>query len=486
MTEQSEAKPRVLILNAPSPDALYINRDLMGGMGVHITFGKKVFSRILAKMKANYVRIPVVQLVYGATILEKQGFPVKVIDAANDGSSTEQVLKEIASWKPAYVLMAVSSSCILHERDVVAAGIKNILPETKIIVVGDMITEMPDLLLPHFDVGVTGEIEHVIGDICTSKNTDEIPGLLINKGTKVYHTADKMRLSGQQQDALPFPAWHLFPYKRYRYYPMIPVAPVVTIQASRGCPYGCGYCPYTKNQGRPWRARSAESIFAEMEYCWKEHKIPGFFFRDPLFTTDFKRVEKLCNLLIESKMPLKFAFETRPELLTEQMIDLLQQAGCTAINFGIEDINPEVLKSISRKPVDPAIITKSIQYCEKKGIRTSCFFILGLPGSTKQTTEENIAFSKQLFPSQVEYKVATPYPGTDLYTLAKKNGWLLHESFDMLTGYSAAMQISPELPPTYLEKRAERAFKDFYFNAAYIAREIGRGRAVKNVLYAFP
>lgn len=475
---------KVMILNPPSSDKSYINRDLMGGMGVHVKFGKNVFAKILSKMKANYVRIPVVQLVYAATLLEKENFEVKVIDAPNQDMPLDVVLANIKEFKPACVIMAISSSCIIFERDIVAGGIKKILPETKIFVVGDMITEMPELLLPYFDLGIVGELEHCIVDLCKGKNPEEMPRLILNKGKTIMKTQNKARLSGKEQDELPFPSWHLFPYQKYRYYPMISVVPVATIQASRGCPYGCGYCPYTKNQGRPWRARSAESIFQEIEGNCKTYGFKGFFFRDPLFTADKQRVEQLCSLIINSNLQIEFAFETRPELLTHELIDILSKAGCSAINFGIEDINPDILKQISRKPVDQNLILDIITYAEKKGIRTSCFFILGLPGSSRKTTDENIAFSKKLFPSQMEYKVATPYPGTDLYTMAKQNKWLLTESLDMLTGYTSSMQVSVELPPAYLEKKADKAFKEFYFSSRYIFREMMRGRMFKNLYFA--
>lgn len=474
---------KVLILNPPAPDASYINRDLMGGMGVHVKFGKELLPKILSKLKANYVRIPVVQLVYAATILEKNQYPLKVIDAPNDNKSLHDVIEKVKEFQPEYVIMAVSSSCIMFERDTVAKGIKEVAPKVKIIVVGDMITEMPSLLLPHFDVGIIGELENCIIELCSGNNPLEIPGLLVNSNKVVIKTKEKQRLSGKQQDELPFPSWHLFPYQKYRYYPMISVAPVATIQASRGCPYGCGYCPYTKNQGKPWRARSAENIFEEIVHDYEKYGFKGFFFRDPLFTTDMRRVETLCRLIIEKGVKIEFAFETRPELLTHSIIDLLKKAGCSAINFGIEDINPDILLRISRKPINQSIIMDAIRYCEQRGIRTSCFFILGLPGSSKKTTEESIAFSRKLFPSQIEYKVATPYPGTDLYQMAKKNKWLLTESLDLLTGYTSSMQVSPELPPMYLEKEADKAFKEFYFSVRYIVREIMRGRLFKNIYF---
>ncbi len=473
---------KVLVLNPPSPDKGYINRDLMGGMGVYVKFGGDFLSKFLSIMKSKFIRIPVVQLVYGATLLEKEGFEVSVIDAGNEGLNLKEVIQRSIELKPDFVLMAVSSSGIIFERDIVAKSLKKELPELKIIVVGDMITEVPSLMLPYFDVSIMGEVENSIINICSGKNLDIIQGLLLNKHGVVINTGESKKIQQEELENLPLPSWNLFPYKTYRYYPLIRKTPVASIQASRGCPYGCGYCPYTKNQGRPWRARSAENIFEEVMHDVKIG-FKGFFFRDPLFTMNLKRVEDLCNLIINNSLNIEFTFETRPELLTRDLINKLSEAGCSSINFGVEDINPEILKMISRKPVEPEKIREVIHYCELKGIRTSCFFILGLPGSTKETIEESIVFSKTLFASQVEYKVATPYPGTDLYHMAKEKGWLINESFDTLTGYTSSMQISTELSPEYLEERANKAFNDYYFSPKYLMRELKRGRIFKHIYF---
>lgn len=473
---------RVLILNPPTPSQGYINRDLMGGMGVYTKFEGGTFAKLFSLLKNSYVRIPVVQLVYAATLLEKNGFELKIIDAANEDLTTDFVINESEKFNPDYILMAVSSSGIIFERDIVAASLKKKTPHAKIIAVGDMISEMPELITPWFDIAIVGEVETNIIDICKDENVEK-SGLIINNNGHVIKTKPANRLPGNELDNLPFPAWHLFPYQKYRYYPMVTKTPVATIQASRGCPYGCGYCPYTKNQGKPWRARSAENIFQEILHD-VNLGFKGFFFRDPLFTLDIKRVDQLCTLIIEKNLDIGFAFETRPELLNATLIKKLHHAGCTSINFGIEDIHPDILKNISRKPLDTTTILNTVHSCEREGIRTSCFFILGLPGSTRETIEETIAFSKKLFASQVEYKVATPYPGTDLYHLAKKNNWLISESFDMLTGYRSSMQISPDLSPEYLEKKTRHALSTYYLAPKYLFREIIRGRIFSNLYFA--
>ena len=63
-------KIKVIVLNPPSPDTSYINRDQMGGMGQKINFGKDIKAKLLSRLKSNFIHLPVVQLVYAATMLE--------------------------------------------------------------------------------------------------------------------------------------------------------------------------------------------------------------------------------------------------------------------------------------------------------------------------------------------------------------------------------------------------------------------------------
>jgi len=474
---------KVLVLNPPTPVNGYINRDLMGGMGVAMRFGGDFFSRLISRVKSNYIHIPVMQLVYGATLLHGAGFDVLVIDASNENKNVDDVLKKASNFNPDFVVMAVSSSGIIFEREVMAASLKKSFPSVKIIAVGDMLTEMPELIQPWFDIDVTGELENNIVSLCKGENPEDIPGLILNKNGQVLKTGPGGRLQQKELEELPLPHWDLFPYKTYRYYPMLTATPVAAIQASRGCPYDCGYCPYTKNQGKQWRARRAENIFEEIIHDMT-YGFQGFIFRDPLFSLDKKRVENLCNMIIDKKIKIQFVVETRPELLDDNLIKKMRAAGCCAINFGIEDIHPDILRNVNRKPIETDRIIERVQQCEQIGIRTSCFFILGLPGSTKQTIEETIQFSKKLFASQTEYKIATPYPGTELYKMAKKNNWLTSESFDVLTGYTSSMQISKELTPEYLEQKSNEAFRQYYFSPRYLLREIVRGRILKNIYFA--
>ena len=475
-------KKRVLVLNPPNPDRNYLNRDLMGGLGVKYEFGNDFLSSFVSKVKNSLIRLPVMQLVYGASLLHEKGFDLMVIDAACEQKKLNEIIPDIKKFSPDYILLAVSSSGFMFERDVVASEMKRIVPNTKIIAVGDMIAQVPNELLPYFDIGIVGDVEESIVNICEGKKLDSINGIIYQENGSLVTASQKALVEKEELEELPFPKWDLFPYKNYRYYPMLHVSPIVSILSSRGCPYGCGYCPYPVSQGKKWRARSAQNIYKEIENGVKKYNVRGFYFRDPLFTLNFKRIEEMCDLIIKNNIKIEFVFETRPELLTHELIDKLHEAGCRSISFGVEDIHPDILKLINRQPVNLEKIKDSVNYCENKGIRTSTFIIVGLPGSTIETIEESIKFSRELLSSQIDYKVATPFPGTQLYNMAKKNRWIKSESYDLLGSYNAQMQISKELTPEYLQARTNRAFKEYYYAPNYIIKNMINGNMFFNAL----
>ncbi len=471
----------ILILNPPGPTNHYINRDLMGGMGQKTNFGRDLKSRIISRLKSNLVHIPVVQLVYAATILAENGFNIKVIDAPNENLNLNQTLEKTKSYNPDFIIMEVSSSCLIFERDVVAKRFKELFPSAKIITTGDTITHDTEQFKQPFDISIFGEVERVILDICKNeKKLSEISGIIYrDENGKIVKNAEKKMLSNEELDILPFPRWDLFPIDKYTYFPLLNRKPVALVQSTRGCPYGCGYCSYPVNQGLKWRARSAKNIVDELEINIKKYGFRAIFFRDPLFTLDKKRIEDMCSLIKERDLDFIFCFETRPELLTTNLLDRLSDAGCRAINFGVEDIHPEILEKILRKPIDIKKIEEVINYAEKIGIRTTCFFIIGLPGSTKQTIKETINFSKALNPSYADFKIATPYPGTYLHKLARGHGWIVKEGYDQISGYNASMQISEELTPEFVEKTCKDAFNSYYLRFSYLKREIFRGTIIE-------
>lgn len=479
---KQKQRKKVLVLNPPSPDESYINRDQMGGMGQKIDFGRDVKARTLAKFKTKFIHLPVIQLVYAATILSKN-HDVLVIDATNEDKTLDQIIKKISRFQPDFVFMAVSSSGVLYERDVVAKRIKIAASRAKIITIGDTISALPSLLEYPFDIGIIGEIEPVVEKIVKNQDLSKIQGIMYFRKNKLTINKYKKFLE-KELDDLPFPKWELFNYRRFTYYPLLLKEPVAPVLSSRGCPFACHYCSYSQNMGVKWRSRSAENVVDEIEMNVNKYGFKGIAFRDPVFSFSRERTKKICDLIKQRKIKVIWACETRPELLNNELIDVMYSAGCRGINLGIESIHENELRNVGRMPLDRKKITDVVNYAEKKGIRITAFFILGLPGSTRKSIDELIKFSLELNPSHAEYKVATPFPGTKLYEKAKQNKWIVFENFEKFGGYSASMRISEELSPEYLEKTSSDSFKRFYIRRKYILRELFRkGLILKSKMF---
>ena len=107
-----------------------------------------------------------------------------------------------------------------------------------------------------------------------------------------------------------------------------------------------------------------------------------------------------------------------------------------------------------------------------RGVRVSGFFILGLPGESRQTIEDTVAFARTLPLNYAEFKIATPYPGTPLMEMATENGWIQSVNVEAFTGYTPSMRISTELDASYLKKAENRAYRAFYFRPRKLLREV--------------
>jgi radical SAM superfamily enzyme YgiQ (UPF0313 family) len=115
-----------------------------------------------------------------------------------------------------------------------------------------------------------------------------------------------------------------------------------------------------------------------------------------------------------------------------------------------------------------------VQHMSDKGIRVSGFFVLGLPGETRKTIESSMDFAMKLPLSYAEFKIATPFPGTPLFELAKQNKWIEQMNIEQYTSYTPSMRMSDELDPDYLNDIASRAYRAFYMQPRRLFRELSR------------
>lgn len=220
-------------------------------------------------------------------------------------------------------------------------------------------------------------------------------------------------------DDLPMPMHHLLPLDSYRI-PMIK-GPYTFIVSSRGCTAGCKYCIKHVTYQYSVRVRSPEKIIEEL---WLLHDlgIHNIHMYADLFTVSRDQVVGLCKLIIEQGLKVRWTCNSRVDYVDEEMLQLMGQAGCWMISWGIESASEDILRR-ARKGAYPDKVERALRWSKQAGIGNWGYFIIGLPGETEETIRQTIDFAKKLPLDLALFHIAAPYPGTPFFFDVIENGW---------------------------------------------------------------
>jgi anaerobic magnesium-protoporphyrin IX monomethyl ester cyclase len=140
--------------------------------------------------------------------------------------------------------------------------------------------------------------------------------------------------------ALGLPSWDLINPVEYPNAPIgafVKSFPLATISCSRGCPHQCTYCANKLIMGRGLRARSKESIIEELDLLYNKYGVREYQIIDDTFTSKRSLAEAVCNEIVNRgwKMNITFPNGVRVESLDEELLKLLEKAGCYSIGMAI-------------------------------------------------------------------------------------------------------------------------------------------------------
>lgn len=254
-----------------------------------------------------------------------------------------------------------------------------------------------------------------------SKETEEhkssIKGLVWRHSTEIIINQDRPFI--KSLDDLPMPLHHLLPLDSYRM-PMIK-GPYTFIVTSRGCPGGCKFCIKHVSYQNSVRLRSATKLYEEIRLLY-EMGIKHIHMYADLFTVNRNQVVELCELLLKDGLKITWTANSRVDYVDEEMLQMMGKAGCMMISWGIESGNDIILKRAHKGyKMDQA--HTALRWAKLAGIKNWGYFIIGLPGETRETIQELISLSKKLPLDICLFHVAAPYPGTPFFFEVVENGW---------------------------------------------------------------
>ena len=232
-------------------------------------------------------------------------------------------------------------------------------------------------------------------------------------------------------DALPFPARHLFPMNKYLSSKNVhnwvyKQQPQTQMTTSRGCPLSCTFCTIHSIWGKKVRFRSPGNVVDEIEMLVKEYKVQEIHFEDDNISINPDRMKKICEEIIKRKLDITW---TAPNgmyvhTLSRELLKIMKKSGCYRVSIGIENGDQEFLKNVLNKALNLKKVIAVVKDLKDLGIESTGFFILGIPGETRNTMNETINFAKRLGLDDAIFSIYAPYPGTKLYELSVQKGYI--------------------------------------------------------------
>lgn len=372
---------------------------------------------------------PPLGLSYIAAVIRQKGLTVAIFDPLPSNDVQEKLSKLLKEHHPKIVGITATTTQILS-----AYELSKIIKETdpKIITVagGPHVTASPIEVInnKYIDIAVVGEGEQTAPElfktILKGEDVKDLKGICYKKNGKAIQNEPAPLI--QNLDEIPFPARDLLDEGWYSKRGSLIRGlwlKTATIITSRGCPGMCVYCSSHITFGRKIRRRSVKNVIEEIKQLVKKYNIQGVFFCDDTMTMDHTWMTEFCNELKKLDKKLVWACQSRVNTVTEELLLKMKEAGCIQIEYGCESGSQKIL-DVLKKNITIEQIIEAFKVTKKAGIRTMANFMIGNPEETQEDVKLTAEFAKKLDADWNEFWITTPYPGSELFQTAKKNGWI--------------------------------------------------------------
>jgi radical SAM superfamily enzyme YgiQ (UPF0313 family) len=399
---------------------------------------------IAAPYPLTEIPSPPLGITYVAAAFIAAGAEVKIFDYIVSGYSKEKLANQLADFQPDAVGIG-SVTMNFYEAQRILQDVKSVDQEIITMMGGPHVSFCARQTLkqyPEIDLIFSGEAEDAIREITPAlsdkKQWRNICGIASRQNGEIIDNGKRGFIA--DVDNIPLPARNLLPVSRYR-----ALGFPVSIITGRGCPNACIFCVGRKMVGSKIRRRKAQNVLDEIEQIIKL----GFErinIADDLFATDKERVDAICKGIMARGLRFSWSAFARVDTVGQEMLEIMAQAGCDSVSFGVETGNPEILKTI-KKGINLEQVRKAVQMCKQAGMIAHASFIVGLPGETKETLAQTEEFAKSLG-IVYGYHFLAPFPGTTVREKVQKydlqiltDDWAKYDANDAIVRTAA---VSPE------------------------------------------
>ncbi len=306
---------------------------------------------------------------------------------------------------------------------------------------------------PMFDAGLIYEWEETALELAIrlrdGLSLDGLKGAIHRTGGRIVV---EERRAPPDLNRLPWPARDHLPMLRYNDdFAYLPI-PNLQMITSRGCPYQCSFCVWIKARygDRHVRFRDPDDVVDEILYCTSKWPFKAVYFDDDTFNISREYVLKLCEAMRRKGMKTPWAAMCRADLFDRETLTACRESGLIAVKYGIESAEQSIIDGVG-KNLDLRKAEEVIRMTREMSIKVHLTMIVGLPGETEQSLRKTWCFVKRIHADYLQFSLATPYPGTDLYEQAGREGWIEAKDWHEYNADSQAAMRTAALTRQQLE-----------------------------------
>lgn len=433
---------------------------------------------------------PPLSLAWVAGIIRKAGHDVIIIDARTLSLSLQQTAGILKKYRPdiigammtTYMFPETLSWVKYLKNELHASGIK---VRTLIGGYNLRIYPLESMTDPAIDFGCEEHAYFTVPALLEALEAGRgdlsgVPGLLWRDKTGLRRNPHPQKIDF---NAFPFPARDLLPNELYAEFPTQRKNFTVMV-TSLGCPHTCMFCEAGDTKYSP---RDAVKVVDEMQECHDKYGVNEIDIFDYDFTADKARAAAICREIGSRGLKMTWACRSRVDNLDDAALKNMYSAGCRRIYWGIEHGDQKVLDGLNKK-VSLERAAAVMKSSRAAGIQNLGFFLVGVPGETRESARATVSFAKSLDLDYAQFSKLLAKPGTPLLANMKKNGWR-----DYWADWVSGTETDRDLPRPWLDgisgeelgDMAKKAYLGFYARPAFLVRHLLRCRSPFEILRKF-
>lgn len=370
-----------------------------------------------------------------------KGYNIILIDQRINQNWKEELKKNISLGVKIICLTTMVGEQIRHMMEV-TKFIKSLDSKVLVVLGGSWAQTCPELCMQdnHIDVVCYGEGDYLLTELmeyCKSKKSiDKIKGI-------IYRTKEgKIKKTGQREliknlDNLPKIPYHLVDLKKYNSIGYNPDNLSIAMSLSKGCLFKCAFCSIVCLYKRTWRSYSIKRIMEHLYELETKYGIKDFFFMDDNIAANPKFFSGLVKAIEKANRGYSWgAAGIRADSilkLDEETLNSLLKSGCKNLDIGMESGSQRILNLI-KKDTTLEILREANKRLSKYPFILKCTFMAGFPTETEEEFLDTLKFRKIIEKENPNAVTPiffyTPFPGTELYDLALKAGFVPPETLE--------------------------------------------------------